>query len=225
MIFTVADESSMPIGGASKRNQMPFVLPANPLCFPANTRRLNVGALNPAMSCHWIYHANFRTIPRRASLTAKHDVPYMQRTREYYRAQGYAKDYQWAHHSSTPLHPLDKPLSGATVSVITTAMPDTEQGRAQRKVYASPCIPPPASMYTAELSWDKKTTHTNDVGSFLPLASLQEFVQEKLIGALDANFYSVPTEYSQRNTVENDAPQILALCQKAQTDIALLVPL
>lgn len=158
-------------------------------------------------------------------MTSNYDVPYMERTREYYRAQGYTTDYQWAHHSSTPFHPLNKPLRSAIVSVITTAMPDTEQGRAIRKVYASPCTPVPASMYTAELSWDKKTTHTNDVGSFLPLTVLQGLVQQKIIGALDPQFYSLPTEYSQRNTREQDAPEILALCQQAQTDIALLVPL
>lgn len=153
------------------------------------------------------------------------DVPYMQRTREYYRAQGYTRDYQWAHHSSAPFHPLEIPLRAAKVSIITTAMPDTEQGRAQRKVYASPCSPVPISMYTAELSWDKKTTHTDDVGSFLPIGILQKFAEQKFIGAMDSLFYSLPTEYSQSNTREKDAPEILALCQQAKTDIALLVPL
>lgn len=158
-------------------------------------------------------------------MSSRYDVPYMQRTREYYRAQGYTKDYVWAHHSSTPFHPLGKPLQAATVSVITTSMPDTEQGRTMRKVYASPSTPAPASMYTAELSWDKKTTHTNDVGSFLPLPVLQKFAEQKFIGALDPQFYSLPTEYSQRATQEQDAPEILAMCKQAQTDIALLVPL
>lgn len=158
-------------------------------------------------------------------MTAIYDVPYMQRTREYYRAQGYNKDYQWAHYTSTPFHKLRKPLDAARVTVITTAMPDTEQGRINRKVYASPSSPVPSSMYTSELSWDKKTTHTDDVGSFLPLTILEEFVQQKLIGAMDSQFYSVPTDYSQRNTREQDAPAILARCQKSQIDVALLIPL
>ena len=158
-------------------------------------------------------------------MTVYNDVPYMQRTREYYHAQGYKKDYQWAQHDSSPFHPPGIPLHAARVSIVTTAMPDTEQGRAQRKLYASPCSPVPASMYTAELSWDKKTTHTKDVGSFLPITILQKFADEKLIGSLNSQFYSLPTEYSQRNTSAVDAPALLSLCQQAKTDIALLVPL
>ena len=168
---------------------------------------------------------NRNSAPGETAVTAIYDVPYMQRTREYYRAQGYEQDYQWAHHTSTPFTPLNKALQATTVSVITTAMPDTEQGRMLRNVYASSVFPIPESMYTDELSWDKKTTHTRDVGSFLPLGVLQEFERQKLIGALDPQFYSMPTEYSQRNTRDRDAPAILALCQQAQTDIALLIPL
>lgn len=158
-------------------------------------------------------------------MTVYNDVPYMQRTREYYHAQGYTRDYQWAQHNTSPFHPLDIPLQEARVAIVTTAMPDTEQGRAHRKLYASPCTPVPASMYTAELSWDKKATHTHDIGSFLPISILQEFADQKLIGALDRQFYSLPTEFSQRNTRDMDAPALLGLCQQARVDIALLVPL
>lgn len=158
-------------------------------------------------------------------MTNIYDVPYMQRTRDYYRAQGYSQDYKWAHHTTTPWHTLGKPLSAAKVSVITTAMPDTPTGRAQRDVYVLASDVTPESMFTAELSWDKQATHTKDPGSFLPLDSLRECVRSGIITALDSHFYCVPTEYSQRRTSEQDAPAILALCQKAQTDIALLVPL
>ncbi len=158
-------------------------------------------------------------------MTTAYDVPYMQRTRDYYSAQGYDSDYKWAHNTVTPLHRLGKSLNTATVSVITTAMPDTLAGRTKRQVYASPSFPVPISMHTADLSWDKKATHTNDVGSFLPLGLLKELVEQGLIGALDPQFYSVHTEYSQRHTLEQDAPAILQLCRQAQTDVALLVPL
>ena len=158
-------------------------------------------------------------------MTTAYDVPYMQRTREYYRAQGYETDYKWAHFDTIPFRRLDKNLGSARVSLITTTMPDTPEGRSHRQVYATPAKPVPASMYTDALSWDKKTTHTNDVSSFLPLEILQRFVDDGLIGALDSYFYSVPTEYSQRNTREKDAPRILQYCRDAQADIALLVPL
>ena len=90
----------------------------------------------------------------------KYDVGYMQRTREFYSAQGYTNHYQWAKNTDSPFTALTKPLKDCKVAVITTSMPDTDQGRAQRGVYALPSRPYPNSMYTAELSWHKGATHT-----------------------------------------------------------------
>jgi D-proline reductase (dithiol) PrdB len=156
---------------------------------------------------------------------AAYDVPYMQRTRDYYRAQGYSRDYRWAHNEEAPFQPLAKPIAASTLAVITTAMPDTEEGRQQRAVYSMPSTPEPDSMYTAELSWDKSATHTEDVNSFLPLRQLQDLIEAGKLGALTKHFYSVPTTYSQRATMETDAPEILRRCQQDGADIALLVPL
>ncbi len=158
-------------------------------------------------------------------MTTAYDVPYMLRTRDYYRAQGYDKDYQWAHNTDAPFVPLTKPLTDSTLAVITTAMPDTKQGRAERQVYSTACDPIPASMYTEELSWDKGATHTRDVNSFLPLVQLGELVKQKKLGGITQRFHSVPTTYSQRATREEDAPEILKRCFEDGADIALLVPL
>lgn len=154
-----------------------------------------------------------------------YDVPYMERTRNFYRAQGYNSDYQWAHFDQVPFTPLRKPLEESRVAVITTAMPDTKTGRDQRQVYASKCQPIPPSMYTDELSWHKTMTHTRDVASFLPLQQLEALHADGSIGEIAPSFYSAPTEYSQRNTLEKDAPEILALCQQDEVDVAILVPL
>lgn len=158
-------------------------------------------------------------------MTAAYDVPYMLRTRDYYRAQGYDRDYLWAHFDETPFHPVSKPLAQATIAVITTAMPDTPQGRAEREVYSSPRQPIPDSMYTEELSWDKSATHTRDVNSFLPLRQLQRLVEEGSLGAVAKRFHSLPTHYSQRLTKQTHAPEILKRCRQDGADIALLVPL
>ena len=40
-------------------------------------------------------------------------VSYMERTREYYRALGYEKDYVWAHYDDVPFARLAKPLREA----------------------------------------------------------------------------------------------------------------
>jgi hypothetical protein len=80
-------------------------------------------------------------------------------------------------------------------------------------------------MYTEELSWHKSMTHTDDVASFLPLAQLNSLQDEGVIGSVASRFHSVPTEYSQRNTLEQDAPEVLARCRQDEVDIAILVPL
>lgn len=155
-----------------------------------------------------------------------YDVPYMQRTRDYYRAQGYDRDYRWAtHDEAPPFATLNKPLSESTLALITTAMPDNEEGRAERAVYSTAVSPIPESMYTEELSWDKNATHTNDVNSFLPLLQIQNLIEAGRLGGLAPRFHSVPTTYSHRATREEDAPEILQRCIEDEVDVALLVPL
>lgn len=153
------------------------------------------------------------------------DVSYIIRSRDFYRAQGYTTDYLWAHFDHTPFTILKKPLSESRIGVITTSMPDTEIGRAYRRVYSTASHPIPRSMYTEELSWQKSMTHTEDVASFLPLAQLNSLKQEGVIGSVANRFQSVPTEYSQRNTIEQDAPDILENCLQDEIDVAILVPL
>jgi hypothetical protein len=48
-------------------------------------------------------------------------IPYMARTREYYRAIGYDTPYRWAHNTSAPFQPLKKPLGNSRVALVTTA--------------------------------------------------------------------------------------------------------
>ena len=154
-----------------------------------------------------------------------YDVPYMERTRLYYEAQGYSEPYAWAHFANTPFSALQKPLSESTVSLITTAMPDTEQGRSERKLYSSLTTPVPETMYTLGLSWHDTVTHTQDIGSFLPIEPLLVIQDEGGIGSLAPRFHSVHTAYSQRQTLEEDAPELLERLREDQTDVALLVPL
>ena len=63
-------------------------------------------------------------IDRAMGFAPDHDspVPYMQRTREYYRAIGY-DPYRWAHYRDVPFTPLPKPLARSRVALITTAAP------------------------------------------------------------------------------------------------------
>ena len=155
-------------------------------------------------------------------------VSYMDRSREYYSAQGYAQAYAWAHHDEVPLTPLKKPLSQCRVGLVTTADrakpagDDEEARRAMRHPYAEPTSPPPARLYTEDLAWDKKATHTEDVDSFLPLHRLAELAAAGRIGSVSPRFYGVPTAYSQGQTISRFAPQILEWCREDGVDAVLL---
>jgi hypothetical protein len=158
-------------------------------------------------------------------------VSYIDRTREFYMAQGYANPYQWAYFDAVPFRRLPGALSESRLTLVTTASPFREQCAPEagllmsKEVWAGPADAPPERLFTADLAWDKETTHTDDLDSFFPIHRLQEFVEAGRIGSLAARFHGVPTEYSQRRTIEQDAPEILRSCREDEVDAALLVPL
>ena len=57
------------------------------------------------------------------------DIGYMERTRLYYRAQGYTQDYRWAHYDDVPFTAPAKPLAASRVAIVTTAMEVTDADR------------------------------------------------------------------------------------------------
>lgn len=157
-------------------------------------------------------------------------VSYIDRSREYYAAQGYSKAYAWPRHDEVPFTPLGKPLSQCRVGLITTAgKPQTEVkldilglGLETREVYAEPTSPAPTRLFTDDLGWDKQATHTEDIDSYLPLNRLFECAAVGRIGSVSPRFYGVPTDYSQRRTLQRCAPQILEWCGKDHVDAVLL---
>jgi len=48
-------------------------------------------------------------------------IDYIKRTHEYYRAQGYEKEYNYAQNIDIPFTPLKKPLLESRVTLVTTA--------------------------------------------------------------------------------------------------------
>lgn len=150
-------------------------------------------------------------------------VPYMERTRHYYRALGYAKDYVWARHDEVPFARLAKPLSQCRLALITTAMPDGHSGK--RQLWSGTVDPPPARLHTDNLAWDKESTHTDDRGSFLPIEAAAALAREGFIASLAPRFHGVPTDYSQRSTTEEVAPRLLQRLRDDGADGAILCPL
>ena len=155
-------------------------------------------------------------------------VRYRDRTRDYYRALGYPSDYVWSRFDTVPFAPLARPLSEARLGLVTTASPPDLGNRdasGKRQVWSDAISPAPARLFTGNLAWDKESTHTDDRASFLPIEAVQHWAAEGLVGGVAARFHGVPTEYSQRKTMEIDAPQVLARLRADGADAALLSPL
>jgi hypothetical protein len=170
------------------------------------------------------------------TFAAEHDVPipYMQRTRDYYQALGFAP-YRWAHHSDVPFTPLTRPLAHARVALITTAAPYQpgvgDQGPGAKynaaakfyKVYSDTTETIP-DVRISHVGYDRKHTTAEDPNTWFPLARLQELVKAGRIGALTPRFHGAPTNRSQRVTTQTDAPEILRHCREDGAEVAVLVP-
>jgi D-proline reductase (dithiol) PrdB len=158
---------------------------------------------------------------------------YIERTHAWYRALGYAP-YRYAHFADVPFSPLRRPLAQARVVLLTTAAPYRpelgEQGagapyNAAAKFYR---------VYTLDstIDHDLRVSHlaidrvhiSDDSGTWFPLPALRRAWQLGRFGAIAAHAIGVPTNRSQRHTLEADAPEVLALCRANGVDAALLVP-
>ena len=158
-------------------------------------------------------------------------VSYIDKSREFYAAQGYERPYRWARNDEAPFTPLAKPLSESRIGLVTTAVnldlpDDTDTEKLPvASTFAAPVEPVPERLFTQNRSWDKEATHTSDLDSFFPIHRLQELVEQGRIGSISPRYYGIPTEYSQRRTNDADAPKLLEYLREDNVDVAMLVPL
>ncbi|MBH1962901.1 MAG: reductase [Comamonadaceae bacterium] len=162
-------------------------------------------------------------------------VPYMKRTRDWYITLGYNNPYRYAHFANVPFTPLKKPLAQSTVALLTTAAPyQADKGpqgpgapyNAAAKFYV------PYTMDTAQdhdvrvshVGIDRKHTSMEDSNSWFPLPMLRRLASEGRIGKLAQHAHGVPTNRSQRHTMEIDIPMIIERCKQDGVDVAILVP-
>jgi hypothetical protein len=165
-----------------------------------------------------------RTVNQDADSTP---VNYMERTRNYYRALGYEKDYVWAHFDDVPFARLQKRLSEVKLALVTTAGPAdgaSRDARGRRVVWSCDIASPPATFDT-DLAWDREATHVDDRETFLPIDAASRLVQRRVIGSLAARFHRAPTDYSHRKTMDEDAPELLRRLQEDGAEAALLTAL
>lgn len=154
-------------------------------------------------------------------------VPYMARTRAYYRALGYDNDYVWAHFDEVPFTRPAKALREMRIALVTTAGPPDLSNRDQRgrkQVWWGEVAAPPATFDT-NVAWDRQSTHTDDRETFLPIDAAKRLAAKGVIGSVAEHFVGAPTGYSHRKTMQKDAPAILARIREDGVDAALLTAL
>jgi len=162
-------------------------------------------------------------------------ISYIQRTRSYYLALGYEKPYVWAHYTDVPFAPLQKPLQNSVIGLITTAVPFNplkgDQGsgaayNASAKFYEPYTLLSDGDpdLRIAHVGIDRQHANMVEMACWFPLEVARQALDRGRIGRLAKHFYGLPTNRSQRHTLEIDAPLILANCIADAVDIAILIP-
>jgi hypothetical protein len=156
-------------------------------------------------------------------------VRYIDKTREYYKGEGYDAPYRWAHFDDIPFTRLAKPLSRCRVGVVTTgemAVRDAPLPVAdndpRRDPYWLPADTPADRLYSRKTAYDRYATTLDDINAYLPLTRLRELADERRIGSVAPRFQTAFSQYSQRKTLEVDAPTILDWLREDRVDVAVL---
>jgi hypothetical protein len=158
----------------------------------------------------------------------------MRRTRDYYAALGYAP-YVWAHFEDVPFAPLDRPLRESRVAIVTTAAPyqpgKGEQGpgapyNAAAKFYNvySGDTAHDHDLRISHIAIDRAHTTAEDPATWFPLAALRAAAAAGRVGEVASRFHGLPTNRSQRATLETDCPDLVSRCREDGVDAAILVP-
>jgi D-proline reductase (dithiol) PrdB len=162
-------------------------------------------------------------------------IAYLDRIRTYYQALGYGAPYEWAHFDEVPFTRLKRPLSESCVTIVTTAAPyqpdkgDQGPGAAYNaaakfyRVYSATTASDP-DLRISHLAIDRAHTTAADPATYFPLRALRRAVATGRVGRLAPRFHGLPTNRSQRATIDIDCVEVVARCTADGTDAAVLVP-
>ncbi len=162
-------------------------------------------------------------------------IPYMQRTRDYYRALGYDTPYRWAQFAHVPFQPLRTKLAESCVALVTTAAPFQPgkgdqgpgapyNGGAKFHAVYSGDVDEAHDLRISHVAYDRAHTTAADSATYFPLGQLKACAARGRVGRVARRFHGAPTRRSQRTTMGVDAPEILARCWADKADAAVLVP-
>ena len=172
-----------------------------------------------------------------ATFAPEQDQPvrYIERTRSYYLGLGYENPYVWAHYIDVPFTPLRKPLAQSVLGLITTAVPyDPNKGaqgqgapyNAAAKFYQpyQKSLHGDLDLRIAHVGVDRKNADMEDINCWFPLGAAKRSIAAGRVKTLSSHFYGLPTNRSQRHTLEVDAPLILEMLKADGVDVAVLIP-
>ena len=161
-------------------------------------------------------------------------IRYMQRTRDWYLALGYGNPYRWAHFTDVPFQPLARPLRECAVALVTTAAPFQPDKGPQGAGAPMNAAAKFFQVYSADTAHDHdvrnthvaidfKHTSREDSNSWFPLPAMRDLARAGRF-RLARRFHGLPTNRSQRHTMEVDCPELLARCREDGVDAAVFVP-
>jgi len=91
------------------------------------------------------------------------------------------------------------------------------------RVYSMGTVVDP-DLRIAHVAIDRDHTTADDLGAYFPLAALRRAAASGRIGEVAARFHGLPTNRSQRTTLDVDAAEVVARCHEDAVDAAILVP-
>jgi len=164
------------------------------------------------------------------------DVPidYIQRTHAWYGALGYEQAYRYAHFDDVPFQPLSKQLRDSVLTLVTTAAPyqpdKGPQGAGAPYNAAAKFFVPYTGdtaqdhdLRIAHVAVDRQHANMEDANCWFPLPLMRRWAGEGRF-RLAPRFHGMPTNRSQRHTMDVDVPVLLQRCKDDGVDAAVLVP-
>jgi len=160
-------------------------------------------------------------------------IPYMHRIRTYYQTLGYGAPYRWAQYAEVPFTAMRKPVSGATIALVTTAAPyrpeagDQGPGAAYNsaakfyKVYSGDSAVD-HDLRISHIGIDRKHTTAVDQNTWFPLPALREAAARGRIGKVAPRFHGLPTNRSHKTTLEVDCEELVRRVKEDRADAALI---
>lgn len=161
-------------------------------------------------------------------------IAYLPRIRTYYEALGYGAPYEWARFDDVPFATLRKPLAESRVAIVTTAAP-YQPGKGDQgprapynaaakfyRVYAQDSSGEP-DLRISHIAFDRAHTTAEDPATYFPMRALKAAASAGRVGEVAPRFFGLPTNRSQRTTIEVDGPDVVAGCAQDAVDAAILV--